>query len=76
LSLSSLSSAAAAAAFRAIWGVTSQKTTILTLLGNLRSYKWFIVWCYVAVQYTVKSLPIVSLYNIFLQVFYIFFWSL
>ena len=64
--LSSSSSAAAAAAFRALWGFTPQKTTILTLLGNLKSYKWFVVWCYIAVQYTAKSLPIVSLYNIFL----------
>jgi len=46
-SSSSSSSAAAAAAFRALWGFTPQKTTILKLLRNLKSYKWFVVWCYV-----------------------------
>jgi hypothetical protein len=71
--LSSSSSAVAAAAFRALWDVTPQKTTILKLLGNLKSYKWFVVWCYVAVQHTGKSLPVISLYNIFLWVSYIFF---
>jgi len=55
------SSAVVAAAFRALWDFTPQKTTILTLLRNLKSYKWFVVWCYIAVQYTVKSLPIISL---------------
>jgi hypothetical protein len=43
----------------------------LTLLGNPKSYKWFVVWCYIA-QWNLYP----SLYNIFLRVSYSFFCSL